>query len=113
MELNEIRNIVIANSSAIQTINQRVTALEKANDCITGVQMALERLTMESKYLGEKLDDVKKSIDKINVENQKQHEELQNRLSDIESKPGKRWETIVGQIIAIAIAAALGYFLGK
>jgi hypothetical protein len=38
------------------------------------------------------------------------HEE---RLRLLEGKNGKRWENLIGQIIALIVAAIVGYFLGK
>lgn len=35
------------------------------------------------------------------------------RLRTIESKGGKRWETLVGQIIGLAAAGFIGWFLGQ
>ncbi|ADY54728.1 hypothetical protein Sgly_0362 [Syntrophobotulus glycolicus DSM 8271] len=37
----------------------------------------------------------------------------EDRLRGIEAKPGKRWESIVGQIIQLIIAAAIGGMIGK
>lgn len=35
------------------------------------------------------------------------------RLRTIEGKGGKRWETLVGQIIGLAAAGFIGWFLGR
>lgn len=35
------------------------------------------------------------------------------RLRNIEGKGGRRWETLVGQIIGLAAAGFIGWFLGR
>ena len=60
MEPNEMRDRIEKNTAAIATLvgktdglTQRVTMLEKTNTALDGMLVALERLSMESKYLGE------------------------------------------------------------
>lgn len=37
----------------------------------------------------------------------------EKRLRAIEGKSGKQWEAVVSQIISIAVAAAIAYFVAK
>lgn len=37
----------------------------------------------------------------------------ENRIRFLESKGGKRWETLVGQLITLTAAAASGWLLGQ
>ncbi len=120
MEPHEMRDRIEKNTAGIAElvgktdgITQRVTMLEKTNTALDGMLVALERLSMESKYLGEKLDDLRKSIDKSNDENRKQHEELQRRLSAIESKPGKKWESATWIIISVVLTGAVTFILAR
>ena len=120
MEPNEMRDRIEKNTAGIAElvgktdgITQRVTMLEKTNTALDGMLVALERLSMESKYLGEKLDDLRKSIDKSNDENKRQHEELQCRLSAIESKPGKKWESATWIIITAILTGAVTFILAR
>ena len=120
MEPKEMRDRIENNTAAIATLSgradglaQRVTALEKTNSALDGMLVALERLSMESKYLGEKLDDLKKSIDKSNDENKRQHEELQTRLANIEGKPGKKWESATWIIISVILTGAITFILAR
>ena len=120
MEPNEMRDRIEKNTAAIATLvgktdglTQRVTMLEKTNTALDGMLVALERLSMESKYLGEKLDDLKKSIDKSNDENKRQHEELQTRLANIEGKPGKKWESATWIIISVILTGAITFILAR
>lgn len=54
----------------------------------------------------EKLDGYMQSTNRTT----KDHEE---RIRNLESKAGKRWETLVGDIIKLCIAAGFGYFISK
>lgn len=38
---------------------------------------------------------------------------IKERLTSIEAKPGKRWETAVGAIITTLIGLAIGYFITR
>lgn len=37
----------------------------------------------------------------------------EKRLRAIEGKSGKQWEAVVSQVISIAVAAAIAYFVSK
>lgn len=120
MQPHEVQAMAISNEKAIAAldarvdgITQRVLSLEKTNSILEGVQIALERFALESKYSGEKIDELKQLIRESNAENKKQHEEINSRVLELESKPGKRWETVVGDFIKILIAGGLGYFLAQ
>lgn len=120
MELNEIRNLALQNktdlsmlSGRINGVETRVTALEKTSDVLMQMQITLKELMMQTKYLGEKFDDLKQSIDDVNIENKKQHAELNERLVAIESKPGKKWENATWIIISGVIMGIVGFALAQ
>lgn len=75
--------------------NKRLEKLEETVGKIEGLTIAIEKMTV--------------SIGTMATELKSQGE----RLEAIESKPGKRWETLVGDIIKILVAAALGFALAK
>ena len=120
MEPNEMRDRIEKNTAVIAElvgktdgITQRVTMLEKTNTALDGMLVALERLSMESKYLGEKLDDLKKAIARNNEENKKQHEDLGKRIGVIEEKPGKKWEGATWIIITAILTSAITFILAR
>ena len=120
MELNDIRNLALENKTAITTLDgkfdgleKRVSSLEKASDVLLQVQLTLGELMMQTKYLGEKFNELKTSINEVNEENKKQHKELQERLVEIESKPGRKWENAVWLIVSGVIMAVVGFALAK
>lgn len=92
-------------------IERRVSALEKSSDILTQVQISLKELTVQNKYFGEKLDELKVALDKISTENQRQHDDLTNRISKIEQAPGGRWESIKTVIIVSVITAIVGFIM--
>lgn len=92
-------------------IERRVSVLEKSRDILTDVQISLKELTMQSKYFGEKLDELKVALEKISTENQKQHDELTQRISKIEQAPGGKWESIKTVIIVSVITAIVGFLM--
>lgn len=91
-------------SSAIE---RRVSALEKSSDILTQVQISLKELAMQNKFFGEKLDELKKALDKISAENQRQHDDLTDRISKIEQAPAGKWENIKTVIITVAVTGVV------
>jgi len=50
----------------------------------------------------------------VNVENiAKEINEQGIRLKEIEGKPGKRWEQLLGYVISALVTAAIAYFLTR
>jgi chromosome segregation ATPase len=92
-------------------IDRRVSALEKSSDVLTQVQISLKELAMQNKFFGEKLDELKKALDKISAENQRQHDDLTNRISKIEQAPGGKWESAKTVIIVSVITAIVGFIM--
>ena len=38
---------------------------------------------------------------------------LTNEVEELKEKPGKRWDSLVGQVIGIVVAAVVGFLLAK
>ena len=92
-------------------IDRRVSALESASSVLTQVQISLKELAMQNRFFGEKLDEMKKALDKISAENQRQHDDLANRISKIEQAPAGKWENIKTVIIVSVITAIIGFIM--
>ena len=92
-------------------IERRVSALESASNVLTQVQISLKELAMQNKFFGEKLDELKKALDKISAENQRQHDDLTNRISKIEQAPGGKWESAKTVVIVSVITAIVGFLM--
>ena len=94
-------------------IERRVSALEKSSDILTQVQISLKVLTVQNKYFGEKLDELKVALDKISTENQRQHDDLTNRIKDIEQAPAGKWENIKTVVITVVLTGIITFFMAK
>lgn len=75
--------------------NKRLEKLEETISRIEGLTVAIEKMTV--------------SIGTMATELKSQGE----RLEAIEAKPGKKWETLVSDIIKLIVAAAVGYALAR
>lgn len=63
-----------------------------------------------------KISDLTVSVEKMAVSISTMATEIKQqgaRLEAIEQKPGKRWETLVGDIIKLLLAALIGFGLAK
>ena len=89
--------------------NERLVRVEESS------KQAHKRLdTVESKI--NNIYELATSVREIAIEMKEMRKDMSNidsRVKSIEDKPGKRYDTIVGQIISIIIAAVLGFFLAK
>lgn len=75
--------------------NTRITALEKAVEGINHITINVERLAIS-------MENMTKELERQGI-----------KLNELESKPAKRWETLVGCIISALVTAAVAYFLTR
>lgn len=74
---------------------KRIDRLEENYD-------ALNKLTTSVEVMATKMDTMSQSLDQVNA-----------RLSEQESKPGKRWEAVVEKIIFLVIGAIVAYVFAR
>lgn len=74
---------------------KRIDRLEENYD-------ALNKLTTSVEVMATKMDTMSQSLDQVNT-----------RLSEQESKPGKRWEAVVEKIIFLVIGAVVAYIFAR
>lgn len=74
---------------------KRIDRLEENYD-------ALNKLTTSVEVMATKMDTMSQSLDQVNA-----------RLSEQESKPGKRWEAIVEKVIFLVIGAVVAYIFAR
>ena len=79
----------------IKSIKHRMDKVEEQSDAINNLAISVKELAIN-----------------INIMNEKQ-EEYGKRLTELESKPAKRWEQVVSMIITTLVGAVLGYILSK
>ena len=120
MELKEMRDLANQNKQSITKIDQwaigiekRVTELETANNILTSIQVTLKELSMDNRYFGEKLDELKQAIDRSNEENKKQHTDLQAQITIINGKPGLSWDKAKWVIISGVLSAATAFGIAR
>jgi predicted transcriptional regulator len=120
MEMTELRDMMLRHDKSITTFDEwakgielRVQNVEKSQNLMVEVQISLREIAMSNKYFGEKLDEMKKTLDKIVEENQKQHDELNRRIGNIEDKPATKWENAKWIVVAAALTGLVGYFISK
>lgn len=89
----------------IRGVEESVKSAHKRIDDISNAQKALHELAATVKVLSERVGNIKADTEEINA-----------RLTQIETTPRRRWETIVGAILgAIAgglAATIINFFVG-
>ena len=120
MELSEIRDLVLRHDKSLTTLDEwakgidvRVANIEKSQNLMIEVQISLREIAMSNKFVGDKLDEMKRTLDKIVEENQKQHDILNRRIGDIESKPATKWENAKWVVVVAVLTGLVGYFISK
>lgn len=79
----------------IKSLKHRMDKVEEQSDAINNLAISVKELALN-----------------INIMNERQ-EEYGKRLTELESKPAKRWEQVVSIIITTLVGAILGYILSK
>ncbi len=102
---------ISAFTSWAEQTDRRLANLEEGQSTLTHVQITLAKLGADTERIGEKLTDMKKTLDKIDDDNKTRHEELSMRVRSIEAAPAKKWDKAVWLVITAFIGAAIGYFL--
>lgn len=95
---------VLERHDAVRT-ERDVRILEKLDDLGKGVK----ELTDDVKETTQKIPMVEHRVEKLEVS----VESNKHDVDELQEKPGKRWETIVGQIIGLVVAAVVGLVLAK
>jgi chromosome segregation ATPase len=118
MTLEELETRLLENQERLAALLQwadhtdrRLGLLEKAQDTLANVRISLTKLDSTTERIGEKLTDMKKTLDRIDDAAKTRHEELSRRVRALEDAPGKKWDKAVWLIISLVIGAVVGYFL--
>lgn len=81
---------------------RRIEKLELQTDALTRLATSVELLVAEQKHQTADIKDVKNDVAK-----------LDEKVEALESKPAKRWESIVEKAIMVVVAAVVGYALAQ
>lgn len=93
--LSEIEPQVSRNDERIKKNDERLTKVEDEQKDQRKLLVVIERMASGLKSVEGKVDDICV------------------RVHNIEEKPGKRWDALVGQVIAIIVGATLGFLITK
>lgn len=74
---------------------KRIDALEKQTE-------AIQTLATNVAVMAEKVDHTGQKVDNLCTD-----------VQEIKAKPGKRWESVVAQIVTTLVAAVIGYALAR
>ena len=91
----------------------RVEALERANEQHGSTHREMyDRLRELERLEGIQGEQYKAILEKLDGLTQK-HDALNAKLSELEAKPGKRWETLVEKALWAVCAAVIAFLLAK
>lgn len=91
----------------------RVEALERANEQHGSTHREMYDRLRELERLegiqGEQYKNILEKLDGL----ARRHDELTQKLSDLEAKPGRRWDALVEKGLWAVCAAVIAFFLGR
>ena len=79
----------------IASLKHRMSDVEAQTKAINNLAMSVEKLALSVQYMN---DEQKNSV---------------KRLEELESRPTKRWETVITAVITTVVGAVLGYLLSR
>lgn len=80
----------------------RIDRLEQTGEALSSLATSVEVLVNEHKHQTAAMLDIKNDVSK-----------LDHKVETLEAKPGKRWESVTGQIITLLVGAAAALILGR
>ena len=94
MKMEEQNSAAIARmEEQIKNLDRRMENLEKLTETVNSLALSIERLTASMKTTEETVDT------------------LTGQVSELKEKPAKRWDTVIGAMIAGIIGAIIGFFI--
>ena len=81
---------------------RRIEKCEQQTDVLNSLASSVEVMANEQKHQTEAMLDIKKDLSA-----------LDGKVETLESKPGKRWDSIVEKATLTIIAAIIGFILAK
>lgn len=93
MDEQKILIAITQQGEQIKELSRRMDGLEKLTDTVNKLAISMERLTASMKTTEENVD------------------KLQTDVALIHDKPAKRWDSLIGALIAAVIGAIVGYFI--
>lgn len=92
----------IGHEQRISAVEESAKSAHKRLDELISLNDSVKNLAISTAKMAEQLKTLTDNSAK-----------LDQKISDLELKPGKRWETVAMQIIQLLIAGAVGYLLSQ
>ena len=93
MDMQELGIAIAKQGEQIKELGRRMDNLEKLTDNVSSLALSVERLT--------------NSMDTMNS----QLTSRSGEVGELKDKPAKRWDAIIGALIAAIVGGAVGVFL--
>jgi len=93
MDEQKILIAITQQGEQIKELSRRMDGLEKLTDTVNKLAISMERLTASMKTTEENVD------------------KLQTDVALIHDKPAKRWDSLIGALIAAIIGVVVGHFI--
>ncbi|MBP3577715.1 MAG: hypothetical protein J6K15_06360 [Lachnospiraceae bacterium] len=95
LKIAEVEHRSESNTRRIEKLELQTEALEK-------LATSVELLVAEQRHQTEAMLEIKSDVSKLDA-----------KVETLESKPAKRWESVIEKIILALVGAVVGYFLVK
>ena len=95
------------------SLGERVSVVEESAKSAHHRIDKNDRITDGIHEIAVEMGKMQESIKNLTETLERTVKELSDRVTKIEEKPTKRWETILTQVVGLIVAAAFGVFAGK
>jgi seryl-tRNA synthetase len=96
-----------------KSAHKRLDAMEADNKVLHEMAADIKVLATNSATLNKDMDEVKKDVKNLKENPNPEIAELKCDVKELKEKPGKRWDTLVGVIIAFIVSGLGGFLIGK
>ena len=95
LELSKTEHRAVSNT-------RRIDKLEQSTEALNSLATSVELLVAEQRHQTEAMMEIKTDVAKRD-----------KKVETLESKPAKRWDSVVDKVILLLIAAGVGYVLAQ
>lgn len=102
MTNEELALLISKTEHRAESNTRRIEKLELQTEALEKLATSVELLVAEQKHQTEAMMQIKSDVSK-----------LDEKVENLESKPGKRWESVTEKIILTLVAAIIGFMLAQ